>query len=176
MDSEQGFDPRMDEEYQLYLIQKEQRAAQEAYAASRPGGKAVSEIVREQYRKTYDNPKSRPYMGETREPGTAASPVRTFDKSQEQGRTFARIQKHYADKKRGVEVYNGQTRVAIQEYKGNQYVSLENWKVAEGDEQHTPDRQKHEWKGACNVSLVNLRELASILSALADSLDGGVVR
>jgi hypothetical protein len=152
------FDPRQDEEYMAFLQARER--ARDAAIVQGPQSKQITHY--------------RPGGAQPKREFTPQTEGKVWDKSKQQGEVFATLQRSYSGK--GGTWYNGQLRVVIKDFKGNQFVSLENWKPVEDDLKREPHVQEHVWKGACNIQLKELRNLAAALNDLADNMDGGVVR
>lgn len=169
MDNE-NYDPQMDPEYQAWLDSRRAQADNETrhhesnhqqQHSLRPP-QSTGHYVPNQGRREFT-------------PQRTDKNGQGWDKSVQQGDVFATLQRSYKGKD-GKMWFNGQVRLVVKDYKGNQFVSLENWKVHDDDVKRDAAAQRHEWKGAANIQIKELKEISDAFAALAQRLDGGGTR
>lgn len=166
MDNE-NYDPQTDPEYQEWLDSRRTQAAQARAPHARPAPALTTQQAQAHYVPNQGRREFTPQRTDKNGQG--------WDKSVQQGDVFTTIQRSYKGKD-GKMWFNGQVRLVVKDYKGNQFVSLENWKVHDDDVKRDAAAQRHEWKGAANIQIKELRQISDAFAQLAKRLDGGESR
>ncbi len=169
----EGYDPRQDPDYQAY---RKSLTAQEPPQQDEPEYSPPTAYGKSRPNKpTAATSHYRPSGAQANQPQQTTDKNGTgWDRTVQQGEVIRTFQRSYKGRD-GKLWYNGQLRLIRKEFKGNPFVSLENWKVHVDDAKRDANVQKHEWKGASNIQVKELREVGQAMIDLAEQMDGGSV-